>query len=94
MAIPTDAERYSTTYSKNAIRTMQKLPNNIRNKIDTKVSALAANPMASNKNVTPLKGLPGSRLRVGDWRVSFEIDHSQRWLHVSHVGPRGEDYKP
>ena len=37
-------------------------------------------------------GEPGSRLRVGDWRVLFEIDHSQRHLRVRRVMPRHEGY--
>ena len=73
---------------------MRKLPENIRRKIDGKLSALAADPMAVNNNVKPLQGVPGFRLRVGDWRVLYEIDHARRRLRVRHVGPRGEGYKP
>lgn len=72
---------------------MRKLPKNIRQNIDGKVSALAADPMAANNNVEPMKGTTGFRLRVGDWRVLYEIDHGQRSLHVRHVGTRGKVYK-
>ena len=73
---------------------MRKLPENIRRNIDSKLSALAADPMAANNNVKPLHGVTGFRLRVGNWRVLYEIDHRQRSLRVRHVGPRGEGYKP
>ncbi len=73
---------------------MRKLPENIRRNIDGKLSALAADPTVANNNVRPLRGVPGFRLRVGDWRVLYEIDHAQRRLRVRHVGPRGEGYKP
>ena len=88
------AESYSISYSKDATRTMRRLPNNISGTIDAKVLALADDPMAPNNNVTPLVGDPGSRLRVGDWRVLFELDHSKRRLHVRRVMPRQEGYKP
>ena len=94
MAIHPNAVDYSTLYSKAANRTMRKLPKNIRDNIDRKVSALAADPMAPNNNVTPLTSESGLRLRIGDWRVLFDIDHSQRCLRVRHIGPRGDDYKP
>lgn len=87
-------EPYALFYSKAAMRTMQKLPKNIRNNIDVKVSGLAADPMAVNNNVTRLQGVSGFRLRVGDWRVLYEIDHSKRCLHVAEVVSRGENYKP
>ena len=86
-------ESYSLSYSKNATRTMQKLPNNISNTIDDKMSALAADPNAPNNNVTLLVSGLGLRLRVGDWRVLFEIDHSQRHVRVRHVMPRQEGYR-
>lgn len=86
-------EPYSVSYSKDATRTMRRLPNNVSNTIDDKVSALATDPMAPNNNVTPLVAEPGSRLRVGDWRVLFELDHSQRRLRVRRVMPRQEGYR-
>ena len=85
---------YALSYSRAAIRTMRKLPKNISDNVAAKVSALAADPMAANNNVTRLQGVPGFRLRVGDWRVLYEIDHSERCLHVDEVVRRGEDYKP
>ena len=73
---------------------MRKLPKNTRQKIDGKLSALAAAPMAANNNIKRLQRVTGFRLQVDKWRVLYEIDHRQRQLHVRHVGTRGEDYKP
>ena len=90
-----EVEEYSLFFSKDATRVMRKLPRNIRQNIDRKVSALAADPMAANNNVERMKGTTGFRLRVGDdWRVLYEIDHGQRSLHVHRVGTRGTVYKP
>ncbi len=48
--------------------------------------------MGAQPNVTPLKGRPGYRLRVGDWRVVYELDHAGRRLIVLDIGPRGSIY--
>jgi mRNA interferase RelE/StbE len=61
----------------------------IRGKID----ALARDPRASNKNAAKLTGRLGYRLRVGDWRVIYELDHQQRILNVLIIGPRGSVYE-
>ena len=94
MATNVTERPYSISLSKHATRTMKKVPENTRNIIESKILALAADPMAPNNNVGPLKDEPGYRLRVGDWRVLYEIDHQQRELRIRHIGPRGEDYKP
>ena len=88
------AEPYHRDFSKSAIRTMRRLPENVCNNVHIKLAALAADPMAANNNVSALKGEPGFRLRVGDWRVLYDIDHSKRRLRVLDVRPRGDAYKP
>jgi mRNA interferase RelE/StbE len=41
-----------------------------------------------------LKGKSGElRLRVGDWRVRFTLDHSTRTIDVLSVRPRGRAYR-
>ena len=45
-------------------------------------------------NVSAMKGKPGQyRLRVGDWRVRFAIDHSSNELVVQHILNRREAYR-
>lgn len=87
-------ESYLLDLSKSAARNMRKLPTNVRDNIYVKLTALAADPMAPNNNVSALQGEPGFRLRVGDWRVLYELDHSKRCLRVLVVRPRGDAYKP
>src|SRR5690606_20568895 len=38
-------------------------------------------------------GRPGYRLRVGDWRVIYELDETVRILGVENVVPRGGAYR-
>ena len=58
-----------------------------------KVDALAADPAAPHSNVKALKGGAGYRLRVGDWRVLYTLDPSEKLLRVVAVLPRGEAYR-
>ena len=87
-------ESHLLVLSKSVERIMRKLPTNVRDNIDDKLTALAADPMAPNNNVSALRGEPGFRLRVGDWPVLYELDHSKRCLRVLGVRPRGDAYKP
>ena len=86
------ATEFEVVLSKFAKRTMGR-PENIRDTIDAKIEALAADPTAANNNVKPLRGAPGFRLRVGDWRVLYEIDHQRRLVQVRSIRNRGEAYR-
>jgi mRNA interferase RelE/StbE len=54
---------------------------------------VALDPHAVNNNVKKLTGRPGYRLRVGDWRVIYELDDGLRILAVERIAPRGEVYQ-
>lgn len=79
------------TYSKDALRTLQRMPSNEARRIIEKVAAYAALPASQARNVRALKGRPGYRLRVGDWRVVIERDAGG--IFVLTVGPRGSVYE-
>jgi mRNA interferase RelE/StbE len=77
-------------YSREAIRTLRRMPRPTAERIREKVAAYAADPAAQARHVTPLKGEPGvMRLRVGDWRVIFE---DGAVIAVIRIGPRGSVY--
>jgi len=44
-------------------------------------------------NVTKLVGQPGYRLRVGDWRVMYDVDSGRVVVRVLRIGPRGGVYE-
>lgn len=52
-----------------------------------------SDPYATHHNVTKLVGRPGYRLRVGDWRVIYELQNQQLVMLVVKIGPRGEVYE-
>jgi len=57
-----------------------------------KIREVAVNPYAPNNNLTKLQGRDGYRLRVGDWRVIYELQDDRLLMLVLEVGPRGEIY--
>ena len=79
------------TYSKDALRALQSMPAKEARHVTEKVAAYAAQPSSQARNVRALKGRPGYRLRVGDWRVIFEREVDE--IFVVAVGPRGSVYK-
>jgi mRNA interferase RelE/StbE len=51
-------------------------------------------PRGRPRNVVALAGVPdGYRLRVGDWRVSFTVDHACDEIAVFEVAARGSAYR-
>ena len=63
---------FKIEYSRNALKSLKALPKDLCSSILNKIEQLAANPREA-ANVKKLTGRPGYRLRVGDWRVIFEI---------------------
>lgn len=70
-----------------------KLPSKIRLQIDEKLQSLTTDPYAKNNNIKPLKGMNGYfRLRVGNWRVVYEIINKTLKVCVVKIGHRKEVY--
>jgi mRNA interferase RelE/StbE len=84
---------FEITISGEAVKTLRRLPRNVRDLIIGKIEDLAIDPLAPNNNVRRLSGRPGYRLRVGDWRVIYDLDHGLRILAVERIAPRGGAYE-
>ena len=84
---------YRIILSKQADKTLRKLPRNVADQIQGKLIDLARNPHAPNNNVTAMQGRPGFRLRVGDWRVIYEVEDDVLRIYVFRIAPRGEVYR-
>lgn len=79
------------TYSKEAIRTLTRMPRNEATRIRDKIEAYAADPAAQAGNLKRLQGRDELRLRVGDWRV---ILRETTVVAVLRIAPRGSAYRP
>lgn len=84
---------FKIEYSRESRKKLKSIPRNVAETIRNKIEQLAADPFAPNNNVRKLEGLPGFRLRVGDWRVIYEIYNDRLIILVTAVKPRGGAYK-
>jgi mRNA interferase RelE/StbE len=83
---------YRIVYTKQGRRALRDMPRNVSARIVAKLERLAADPHAANPNVKPLSGVPGFRLRVGDWRVIYELQDEILVVQVLRISPRGGAY--
>lgn len=69
------------------------MPRSTAQLIREKLNQVASDPFASIPNAKKLQGRPGYRLRIGDWRVIYEINKDEITIIVMKIAPRGEVYK-
>jgi len=80
-------------FSRDSIKALRRMPRSTARLIRSKIDLLAQDPYAANNNVKKLVGRPGYRLRVGDWRVIYDLDDGLRVLAVERIAPRGGAYE-
>jgi mRNA interferase RelE/StbE len=78
-------------YASGALQALRRMPANTARTIRTKIEQYADDPASLANNVKKLKGRPGYRLPVGDWRVLFEREG--RDLTILAIGPCGGIYE-
>lgn len=83
---------YSIEITREAAKVLDKLPRNVRDQLLSKIEDLARDPFSA-ANVRKLVGLPGYRLRVGDWRVIYDVESGRLVVRVLKIGPRGGVYQ-
>ena len=81
---------YEVAYSKHALNALRRLPANEARRIRAGIADYAAEPAIRAQHVKKLKGRAGLRLRVGKWRVLFEVNESV--LEILEIGSRGSIY--
>jgi mRNA interferase RelE/StbE len=84
---------YKISYSKEAEKSLLRMPRNTAKLIRKKLDAIAVKPFANHPNAKKLQGREGFRLRVGDWRVIYKIQNEQLVIIVLKIASRGEVYK-
>ena len=80
-------------FTRQADRALRKMPHDAAQSIRQKLAQLADDPYARNPNATKLQGRPGYRLRVGDWRIIYEIEGEQLTILVLRIAARGGGYR-
>ena len=90
MAVP--VAKYSVEITYSAQKELDALDDPLFARMDRKILALADNPgpVGSKK----LKGYKDSwRIRVGDWRVVYIVDHAAKLVSITRVAHRREVYE-
>jgi mRNA interferase RelE/StbE len=83
---------YRIVTTKSFDKALARLPLNWQKRIVAKVKEVAVDPYAPNNNLTKLQGRDGYRLRIGDWRVIYELQDERLVMLVLDMGPRGDIY--
>lgn len=84
---------YSILFTKQAAKTLLKIPAGVQADIRQKIEQVAENPFLPHTNVTRLQNREGYRLRIGDWRVIYEIQQEKILIIVLKIGLRKEVYR-
>lgn len=80
------------TLTKRAAKSLRRLPANHAARIRAAIGHLAAEPEGTSLDIKSLQGVSGlRRVRVGGWRVVFEMPTSDE-LVILDVLPRGSAY--
>ncbi len=83
---------YKLIYHKSAVKFIAKLETTSQERIVTGLKGLLSKPPEGDiKNLKGHKGL--YRLRIGSYRVIFNIDHEEQIIYIEAIGNRGDIYK-
>ena len=81
---------YEIIISDKAFKQIEKLEKSIQERIFTSLEKIRIRPESFVKK---LVGIPGFRLRVGDYRVILDIDQGKLLILVIKVGHRRDVYE-
>jgi mRNA interferase RelE/StbE len=82
---------YTVLILRRAQRELQRLPQEDYERVREAMRGLARNPRPTG--CLALTGRAGWRIRVGDYRVIYEIDDAQHTVTIAHVGHRRDVYR-
>ena len=84
---------YAIEFVNSARKDFEKLPARIRERIVEALTVLSLNPYSELLKVKKLKGAELFRIRLGDYRVVYEVRKKQLVVVVIKVGHRSEVYR-
>ena len=80
---------YSVAFTEVAEKQFKKLPKQIQDRIVTSLERIRIRPEAF---IEKLVGIPGYKLRVGDYRVILDLENDKLFILVIKVGHRRNVY--
>lgn len=82
---------YELEFSRSAKKELKKLPPRVIKQVLQAIDGLSHNPRKGN--VRPMTGSKSWRLRVGEYRVVYDIHDTRLLVLIIRVRPRGSAYK-
>ena len=83
---------YSVRFSSSSRRSLRRLPPNIERRLRSAASGLSVNPRPSG--VRKLRGYEREyRIRVGEYRLVYEIEDALRLVVILHISHRRDVYR-
>jgi len=83
---------YTVRFKPSAGKFFAKLPRDLQERIRDRIDALGTNPRPPG--VKKLEGEENVwRIRVGDFRILYEVNDKDRLVSVDRIGHRGDVYK-
>jgi mRNA interferase RelE/StbE len=88
------SSNYKITFSSDAEKTLGKLDKQMARRIFIALEQLSKDPFNS-PNTKKMKGMEDNifRLRIGNYRLIYEIVNNELIIFVVRIGPRGDIYK-
>lgn len=84
---------FKIVFSKQAKKKIIKIPKKLALSIRKKINEIAKAPFNKNANVEKLQGVEGYRLRMGNWRVIYQVKEKEITIIVVKIETRGGVYK-
>ncbi|MCX6640857.1 MAG: type II toxin-antitoxin system RelE/ParE family toxin [bacterium] len=83
---------YKITFKPSVHKDLRKLPKNIVGQVFAQIEDLRLNPLPSNS--IKLEGAERIyRIRIGDYRLIYQVDNSAKEITVHYIRHRSEVYK-
>ena len=84
--------KWELRWSNCAIKDIKKLDESVKKTVWESLNSLVQQPESAD--IKKLKGTPSEyRLRIGDWRVRFQVDFTNKIYLITHVKHRKDIYK-
>ena len=81
---------FKIIWTEKSSKQLDNLNENISSRIARKINELSENPFS--KDIKKLKGESAFRLRVGDYRIIFDIDIKNNIIYILRLGHRKNIY--
>ena len=82
---------YEVRLHPEAVRAFRRLRGAVRDRIETAIDGLAADPRP--RGAAKLAGRDGFRIRMGDYRIVYAVDDAERLVLVARIAHRREVYR-